>query len=53
MLLRGLRYKEQDFQPTVARLNASAMNLAVIAIVNCKANATLLASRNYAEPLRC
>jgi Ca2+:H+ antiporter len=33
MLLGGLRYKEQEFQPTVARLNASAMNLAVIAIL--------------------
>ncbi len=33
MLLGGLRYKEQDFQPIVARVNASAMNLAVIAIL--------------------
>ena len=33
MLLGGLRYKEQNFQPTAARLNASAMNLAVIAIL--------------------
>ena len=33
MLLGGLRYKEQNFQPTTARLNASAMNLAVIAIL--------------------
>ncbi len=33
MLLGGLRYKEQKFQPTVARLNASSMNLAVIAIL--------------------
>ena len=33
MLLGGLRYKEQEFQPTVARINASAMNLAVIAIL--------------------
>ncbi len=33
MLLGGLRYKEQEFQPTVARMNASAMNLAVIAIL--------------------
>ena len=33
MLLGGLRYKEQEFQPIVARLNASAMNLAVIAIL--------------------
>ncbi|MGF1481039.1 MAG: calcium/proton exchanger [Cyanophyceae cyanobacterium] len=33
MLLGGLRFKEQDFQPTAARLNASSMNLAVIAIL--------------------
>ncbi|MBE9126208.1 MULTISPECIES: calcium/proton exchanger [unclassified Coleofasciculus] len=33
MLLGGLRYKEQDFQPVVARVNASSMNLAVIAML--------------------
>lgn len=33
MLLGGIRFKEQTFQPTVARINASAMNLAVIAIL--------------------
>ncbi|HEY9697525.1 MAG TPA: calcium/proton exchanger [Trichocoleus sp.] len=33
MLLGGLRYKEQNFQPTIARLNASAMNLAVVAML--------------------
>lgn len=33
MFLGGLRYKEQDFQPTAARMNASSMNLAVIAIL--------------------
>ena len=33
MLLGGLRFKEQTFQPIVARMNASAMNLAVIAIL--------------------
>jgi Ca2+:H+ antiporter len=33
MFLGGLRYKEQEFQPTAARLNASSMNLAVIAIL--------------------
>jgi Ca2+:H+ antiporter len=33
MFLGGLRFKEQEFQPTVARINASAMNLAVIAIL--------------------
>jgi len=33
MLLGGLRYKEQRFQPFAARVNASLMNLAVIAIL--------------------
>jgi Ca2+:H+ antiporter len=33
MLLGGLRYKEQEFQSTAARLNASSMNLAVIAVL--------------------
>ena len=33
MLLGGLRYKEQSFQPLIARVNASSMNLAVIAIL--------------------
>jgi len=33
MLLGGLRYKEQKFPPLVARVNASLMNLAVIAIL--------------------
>lgn len=33
MLLGGLRFKEQMFQSEVARLNASSMNLAVIAIL--------------------
>ncbi len=33
MLLGGLKFKEQTFQPTVARLNASSMNLAIIAIL--------------------
>ena len=33
MLLGGLRYKEQEFQPDAARMNASTMNLAVIAIL--------------------
>lgn len=33
MFLGGLKYKEQNFQPTAARMNASAMNLAVIAIL--------------------
>ncbi len=33
MLLGGLRYKEQSFQPVVARVNGSTMTLAVIAVV--------------------
>jgi Ca2+:H+ antiporter len=33
MLLGGLRYKEQNFESVVARVNASSMNLAVIAIL--------------------
>lgn len=33
MLLGGLRFKEQEFQPTAARMNASSMNLAVIALL--------------------
>lgn len=33
MLLGGLRYREQEFHPIVAQVNASSMNLAVIAIV--------------------
>lgn len=33
MLLGGLRYKEQVFSSEVARVNASSMNLAVIAIL--------------------
>ena len=33
MLLGGLRYKEQVFQQTAAGMNASVMNLAVIAIL--------------------
>ena len=33
MFLGGIRFKEQTFQPTIARINASAMTLAVIAIL--------------------
>jgi Ca2+:H+ antiporter len=33
MLLGGLKYKEQTFQPIVARVNASSLNLAVIALL--------------------
>lgn len=31
--LGGLRFKEQSFQPTVARLNASSLNLAVVVLL--------------------
>ncbi|HEY9828562.1 MAG TPA: calcium/proton exchanger [Stenomitos sp.] len=33
MFLGGLRYREQTFQPVIARVNASLMNLAVVAIL--------------------
>jgi len=33
MLLGGLRFKEQNFQPTVARINASSLNLAVVVLL--------------------
>lgn len=33
MFLGGLKFKEQTFQPIVARVNASSMNLAVVAIL--------------------
>ncbi len=33
MFLGGLKFKEQIFQPVVARVNASAMNLAVVALL--------------------
>jgi Ca2+:H+ antiporter len=33
MFLGGLRFKEQSFQPLVARVNASSMNLAVVALL--------------------
>ena len=33
MLLGGLRYKEQDFQPVLVRVNGSSMTLAAIAII--------------------
>jgi len=33
MLLGGLRYREQEFQATAARMNSSSLNLAVIAIL--------------------
>jgi Ca2+:H+ antiporter len=32
-LLGGFRYKEQNFQPTVARINASSLNLALVVLL--------------------
>ncbi|NJP09567.1 MAG: calcium/proton exchanger [Leptolyngbyaceae cyanobacterium RU_5_1] len=47
MFLGGLRYKEQEFQPVVARVNGSTMTLAVIAIV---LPATVTATSNVVDP---
>ncbi|MDX2270542.1 MAG: calcium/proton exchanger [Cyanobacteriota bacterium] len=33
MFLGGIKFKEQSFQPVVARVNASVMNLAVVALL--------------------
>lgn len=33
ILVGGLRYKEQSFQPTVARINASSLNLALVVLL--------------------
>jgi Ca2+:H+ antiporter len=33
MFLGGIKYKEQVFEPVIARVNASAMNLAVVALL--------------------
>ncbi len=49
MLLGGLKFKEQTFQPTIARLNASAMNVAVIAIL--LPTAVDFTSSGIAEPI--
>lgn len=49
MLLGGLKFKEQSFQPTIARLNASSMNLAVIAIL--LPTAVDFTSSGIAEPI--
>lgn len=46
MLLGGLRYKEQEFKPVVARVNGSTMTLAVIAIV---LPATVITTSNVVE----
>ncbi len=47
MFLGGLRYKEQEFKPVVARVNGSTMTLAVIAIV---LPATVITTSNVVEP---
>jgi Ca2+:H+ antiporter len=47
MFLGGLRYKEQEFKPVVARMNGSTMTLAVIAIV---LPATVISTSNVVEP---
>ncbi|MBD2021931.1 calcium/proton exchanger [Leptolyngbya sp. FACHB-36] len=47
MLLGGLRYKEQVFQPVVARMNGSSMTLAVIAII---LPATVITTSNVVDP---
>lgn len=49
MLLGGLRFKEQTFQPVLARVNASAMNLAVVAIL--LPTAIDITSDGVAEPV--
>ncbi len=47
MLLGGVRYKEQEFKPVVARVNGSTMTLAVIAII---LPATVITTSNVVEP---
>lgn len=46
MFLGGLRYKEQEFKPVVARVNGSTMTLAVVAIV---LPATVISTSNVVE----
>lgn len=48
MFLGGLRYKEQEFQPIVARVNGSTMTLAVTAIV---LPAMVITTSNGVEPM--
>ena len=48
MFLGGLKYKEQTFQSVVARVNASSMNLAVIAIL--LPTALHISSKSINEP---
>jgi Ca2+:H+ antiporter len=48
MFLGGLRYKEQEFQPVVARVNGSTMTLAVVAII---LPTTVIATSNVVDPV--
>jgi Ca2+:H+ antiporter len=48
MFLGGLRYKEQEFQPIVARVSGSTMTLAVTAIV---LPAMVISTSNVADPV--
>ncbi|MBW4660867.1 MAG: calcium/proton exchanger [Drouetiella hepatica Uher 2000/2452] len=48
MFLGGLRYKEQEFKPVVARVNGSTMTLAVVAIV---LPATVISTSNVVDSL--
>jgi Ca2+:H+ antiporter len=48
MFLGGLRYKEQEFQPVVARVNGSTMTLAVVAIL---LPTTVIATSNVVDPV--
>ncbi|UBF23638.1 calcium/proton exchanger [Kovacikia minuta CCNUW1] len=48
MFLGGLRYKEQEFQPVVARVNGSTMTLAVVAIL---LPTTVIATSNVIDPV--
>lgn len=34
IFIGGLRFKEQDFQPTIARINASSLNLALVVLLS-------------------
>ena len=47
MFLGGLRYKEQEFKPVVARMNGATMTLAVIAIT---LPAMVISTSNVVEP---
>lgn len=48
MLLGGFRYKEQEFQPVVARVNGSSMTLAAIALL---LPTTVIVTSSGVEPM--